>query len=712
MNDAHIFGVPNLPGIDNNLYYTLKRKRSTHQIDARYDYNLSAADRFFFRYSGLQAKLDNQSSINDFWQGGQADSDTLNQNIQFSHLRTFGPTRMNELRLGYNRTRVDTRAKSMKEDYNNQYGIPNGNLGDPITRGLIEFTVTPGHTVGNPDWVAFIIGNTLSLIDNYTWVKGHHNVKFGANLNHIHNTSADTMGGDSPRGTMFFSSHLTSFDGDDAGYDYPSFLLGIPTAITRARFVGGWPYQTYWQNAWYIQDDYKVLPSLTLNLGFRYELSTRPVERYNRQANWDTRTNELVVATKDNRSPALQLPKDEVGPRFGFAYSPDRGKTSIRGGFGISYWQAYWSGPLTILGLTYPFYAKDAFVAGSDLNPVLQLSRDGIPVAQAHYDSSGNLVIPEDAVIRGTDYFWRNQRVDQTSLNLEREIRPGLVMDVGYLSVRGRYNNHGRNLNQAPPGPPGEDFNLRRPLRDKYPGLGDIPAQFSEANGYYDALTATVRGVSRYMQVYATYAHGRNFSDGNNINQDDLKQYYGPTQQDIAHIFNAQFTLDSPIGRGKARLATMNPVLDHIIGGWQYSGFLHIRSGTRFGVSSPVSRLNNGQGNRPDRIKDGNLPVSERTLQRWYDTTAFENHLEQMTYGNAGTNPLFADGQVQLDSSIFKTFRLRENLSLQFRTDLFNSFNHPDFNPPTARVGSSSDGRVTSTSTDPRRFQFGLRLFF
>jgi hypothetical protein len=73
---------------------------------------------------------------------------------------------------------------------------------------------------------------------------------------------------------------------------------------------------------------------------------------------------------------------------------------------------------------------------------------------------------------------------------------------------------------------------------------------------------------------------------------------------------------------------------------------------------------------------------------------------------------LFADGQVQLDSSIFKTFRLRENLSLQFRTDLFNTFNHPDFNPPTARVGSSSDGRVTSTSTDPRRFQFGLRLFF
>jgi hypothetical protein len=713
MNNDRIMGTPNLPGIDNNLYYTLNRNRKNHQIDGRGDYNLSSADRFLFRYSGMRADLDNLASINNFWQGGEADSATFNQNMQASHFRVFSPTKMNELRLGYNRTRVDTSTKSMDKDYNNQYGIPLGNLGDPITRGLIEFSISPGHTVGDPDWVAFIVGNTLSLTENFTWVRGHHNMKFGANFNHVHNTSADTMGGDSPRGTMSFSSHMTSYDGDDAGYDYPSFLLGIPTYISRARFVAGWPYQTYWQNAWYFQDDFKVLPSLTLNLGFRYELSTRPIERFNRQSNWDTRTNVLVMATKDNRSPALQLDNKDWGPRFGFAWSPDHGKTSIRGGYGISYWQAYWSGPLTILGLTYPSYVKDAFVSGSDLVPELQLSRNGIPLATARYDSQGKLLIPDDAVIRGTDYYWKNQRVDQQSLNVERELRRGMVLDVGYLGVRGRYNNHGRNLNQAPPGPAGQDFNLRRPLRSQYPGLGDIPAQFSEANSYYDALTATFRTVvNKYASVYATYAHGRNLSDGNNINPNDLKQYYGPTQQDIMHIFNSQIVLDSPIGRSRTYLTSMNKVLDQIIGGWQYSGFVHIRSGTRFGVASGVSRLNNGQGNRPDRVGDGNLPVDQRTLQRWYDTNAFVNHLEQMTYGTAGTNPLFGDGQVQIDSSIFKTFRIQERLSVQFRTDLFNTFNHPDFGVPTARVGSSANGRVTSTSTDPRRLQFGLRMFF
>jgi hypothetical protein len=152
-------------------------------------------------------------------------------------------------------------------------------------------------------------------------------------------------------------------------------------------------------------------------------------------------------------------------------------------------------------------------------------------------------------------------------------------------------------------------------------------------------------------------------------------------------------------------------VLDAIAGGWQYSGFVFLRSGTRFGVSGNTS-LNNGQTNRPDRIADGNLPVDQRTLDRWFDTDAFVRHADWATYGNAGTNPLLADGMAQLDSSIFKNFRLTERTNLAFRWDMFNTFNHPDFNPPTARVGSGANGRVTSTSIGSRSMQFGLRLSF
>jgi hypothetical protein len=345
--------------------------------------------------------------------------------------------------------------------------------------------------------------------------------------------------------------------------------------------------------------------------------------------------------------------------------------------------------------------------------PTVSFANDGIPVSAAVYDSQNRLVIPANALVNGADYYWRSQRVDQYSVNLQREIRRGVVLDVGYLGVHGRNNNHVRDINLAPPGPANVNFNTRRPLYGPYPNLQDIPVTFAEAESFYDALTARVTGnVGRYLRVYATYAHGRSFSNGNNINPTDIGQYYGPTAQDIAHIFNAQVNFQVPVGKGRAALAGVPGWLDHVIGGWEYSGFIFMRSGTRFGVGSPVSLLNNGQGNRPDRVKDGNLPKSERTLRRWYDTTAFVNHLEPLTYGTAGTNPLLADAEQQLDSSFFKTFRMVERLRLQFRADLINTFNHPNFNPPSATVGSGSNGVVTSTSVESRQIQFGLRLFF
>jgi hypothetical protein len=713
MNADKIFGVANLPGLSNNLYYLYSNQQTVDQGDGRADYNLSEKDRFFYRYSRMNSINNNATSVNQFWQNGQADSDTVNQNMQLTYLRTIGATMSNELRLGYNRSHVNTSNKTMSKDWNNYYGIPNGNLGDPITEGIFEVqgNLPPLHNIGDPDWVAFIISNTLSLTENFTWVKGKHNLKFGTSLNHVEDTSADTIGGDDPRGALSFDPAMTSYNGVAAPYAYPSFLLGTPTSIARARFVGGWPYQTYWQNAWYAQDDFKVLPSLTLNLGFRYDLYTRPIERYNRQSNWDSLTNQLVVATGSDRSPGLNLDKGDVGPRLGFAWTPDHGKTSVRGGYGISYWQAYWSGPLTILGLTYPSYVKQQFLTPNNLTPTLSLSKDGIPISNAQYDSSGNLVIPANAVIRGTEANWKNQRVDQGTVNIQRELRSGMLIDVGYVHVRGINNNHTVNINEAPPQAPGVDYNLARPLYGTYPQLGDLPVQFSNAGSWYDALTASfTANITKYINVYATYAHARNLSNGNNIDPNNIWQYYGPTPQDIAHTFNAQVVLQLPFGRGRAYLSNMNRGLDAVLGGWQYSGLIHIRSGTRFDVTSGVSLLNNGQGNRANRICNGS--ISNPTPNMWFNPSCFVDDTVPDTYGNAGINPLYADGQEQLDSSLSKTFNITERINLQFRVDVFNTFNHANFQAPDSVVGDGAEGQVTSTSVDQRRMQFGLRLHF
>ena len=340
------------------------------------------------------------------------------------------------------------------------------------------------------------------------------------------------------------------------------------------------------------------------------------------------------------------------------------------------------------------------------------MARDGLPIGSADYDAQGNLLFPEGAVIRGVDKDWKNQVVDQLSVNVQRQVLRNLVVDVGYLHVKGGNNLRVQNINLPPPGPPGQNIDANRPLHSTFPELADVPISYSKTSTWYDAVTAQVRGqIGRYVNVLASYAHGRTFDNARNIKQFDWDQYRGPSDQDIAHIFNSQFTAEVPFGRGRKFGNSIHPALDAIAGGWQYSGFLFLRSGTRFGVTGNTS-LNNTQTNRPDRIADGNLPTDQRTLEHWYDTTAFVRHPDWATYGNAGTNPLFADGMSQLDSSIFKTFNLTERGRLVFRWDMFNTFNHPDFNPPTARVGSSSNGRVTSTAVGARGMQFGLRLFF
>jgi hypothetical protein len=732
INAAKVFGVANLPGISQNLSYLYNNDQTVHQGDGRLDFNRTSRDRIFFRYSVLASTNNNTTNVNQFFQNGNADSRTFNQNMQVSDLFALSSNKMNELRLAFNRSNVKTSNKTEFANWNQQFGIPNGNPGGPQSEGLAEFdmdgvpSVNGGSAIAQPDWVGFIFSNTIGLTENFTWIKGRHNFKFGTNINHVDDVSADTIGGDNPRGALTFNEAMTSFDG--VGYNgggnpnnalavqptgYPALLLGNMVSSARAHFVSAAPYQSYWQNAWYAQDDFKITPSLTLNLGLRYELTTRPVARHNRESNWDTRTNTLVLATSSDRSPALSLDKNDWGPRVGFAWSPDHGKTSFRAGYGISYWMAYWSGPLTILGLTYPNYAKQVLLTPNNLTPSLQLSVDGIPLAQPDYDASGNLLIPSGALIRGAEYNWKNQRVDQASLNFAWEIRPGMVFDMGYVDVRGLHNNHSTNINQAPPQPPGADYNTARPLYSEYPQLGDIPISESIAASWYDALTARFSAnVGRSVFINAGYAWGRNFANGYNLDQTNINQYYGPTPEDIAHIFNAQARAELPVGRGQKYLNHANRVVDALLGGWEYSALLHIRSGTRFDVTSSgdTTSLNNGQTNRPDRIGIGAL--SHPTVSDWFDTTAFIVHTTPDTYGTSGINPLHADGEQQLDSSISKTFHITERQALEFRVDAFNTFNHPNFSAPDSNVGDAAEGQVTATAIDNRRLQGSLRYSF
>jgi Carboxypeptidase regulatory-like domain len=731
MAAAQIFGLANLPGISNNFYYLNAINQYTNQGDGRVDYSLSDRTKMFFRYSALGATLTNPPTVNPFIENS-ANSDTFNQNMGWTLNHSFSASQMNEFRLGYNRTDVNTSNNTLGKPYNNLFGIPNGNpAGAGTETGMAEFVgVGPYSTLSQPDWVAFIVSNTISLSDSFTWIKGKHTLKFGAMLNHVEDTSADTIGGDDPRGGFYFSPSMTSFNGSAAVFAFPAFLLGTPYQSERTQFDYGFPYQTYWEEGFYAQDNFHVSRSFSLNLGLRWEYWTLPVERFNRQSNWNTQTNVLAVASASDRSPAVNPDHGDIEPRVGFAWSPDNGKTSIRGGWGISYWQNYWGfspnginnggggaqSMLTVLGATYPYYVRQEFLTPNSLTPSLTITGNGLPSALAEKNSQGAFVIPPGQFIRGVAINWKNQKVSQYSFDVERQLTSKLVVGVGYLGVYGGNNPVTININQAPPSTiNGINYNLNRPLYGEYPNLFDIPVSESIGSSSYNALTAMARGtVGKNLQVFATFAYSRTFSNGFNINQNPsaINQYYGPTQADIPIVFNAQLVYQLPFGRGQTLFSNAGPLLNGVIGGWESSAFLAFHGGPPFTVLSPISLLNNGQANRPNVIAGCNPNLSHRTLTEWFNTSCFVNDLVPGNYGSEGTNIVRADGLQQVNFSMLKNFKFAERWNLQFRADFQNLFNHPNYGLPDLTVGDPAMGAVTSASVNARIIQLGLKLSF
>jgi outer membrane receptor protein involved in Fe transport len=236
----------------------------------------------------------------------------LNQNAVLGWDRTFSPAIVNELRVGFNRFNVVDTANSYGVNENNALGIPNGNIpGLAYTSGIAQFNISgfavsggnsgPGLTA-DPGWTdAKRIANIFDYNDSLTWVKGKHTLKFGGDLQRIQSTLTNSQ--DDPRGIFNFDANYTSNLGaSGTGSAYASFLLGDPRQVIR-DFVNTIPAVRITFAGFFVQDDYRVTPSFTLNLGLRWDLFTRPVEKFNRQSNFDPATGLIEVASAITAAP-------------------------------------------------------------------------------------------------------------------------------------------------------------------------------------------------------------------------------------------------------------------------------------------------------------------------------------------------------------------------------------------------------------------------
>ena len=312
--------------------------------------------------------------------------------------------------------------------------------------------------------------------------------------------------------------------------------------------------------------------------------------------------------------------------------------------------------------------------------------------------------------------------MQQWNAAVQRELPGAQTLTVAYVGSKGANLMQSLNLNQATPGVGAVA------ARRRWPQHASVTLFQSTGVSTYNSLQATVNkpfsnGIN-YNLGY-TWSHYLDMgSQGGNgaspialipiTNQSIFK---GNSEQDLRHNFRGTFQYELPFGDGRRYLGSSGGAVDAILGGRTLNGAISIYSGIPFTVTANANSLNIAEGSWADRTGDGTLPSGERSIQRWFDESAFTNPGFQL-WGNGGRNTLFGPGTNQWDFSVFKNFQVRESMRLQFRSEFFNFFNTPQFNNPTSGIGSPNTGRINSADSETtlqrtqRQIQFALKLIF
>lgn len=694
-----LYPAPNQAGIASNYLLNPSDTRDSDQGSVKIDRELNAGSRFYFRLTRGRSNFLNTRALGPTASPYIDVSVPVTQGV-LSHTHVISPRLVNQARFGISREPIRSIELNGGTRTAQEYGIQNVNI-DDLTLGLPAFAINGFETLGAKDNIpAIIVSQNTEYSDNLDAIFNKHSVKVGFNVV-FRQTNAHQAA--FTRGQFQFSTIYTSNPAAPAntGYGGADFLLGRPQQISVNGLVGT---RGLRRSDWaaYIQDDWKVSRRLTINLGLRYEVPLHYPHREvaGRLLQFDVATG-LPAPVGEGKFPDQSgTPTDmnNWGPRAGFAWQLGKA-TVIRSAYGI-------------------YYSMIPVHIGASLasNPPLFLNS---LVANNQNDFTGARAISEGPV-RSTDPNTPGQNrtgidpslkipyIQQWNLAIQHQLPGAQQLTVAYVGTKGTgllpgaEQNAGINFNQAVPGEGA--VNSRR----RWPNYGTVAIYQSRGNSTYHSLQATLVkrwANSMHYQFGYTWAHLIDDRDITLLPISDLRAAKANGVTDVRHQLRATFGYEIPWAKKK------------IYGGWEVNAVLSLYSGFPFSVNAGSNTLNIGEGTLADRLRDGNLPVSQRTIERWFDLDAFTNPGFRM-YGNSGKNVLVGPGTKALDFSLFKNFAIRESVKLQFRTEAFNITNTPQFNQPVGSIGAANSGRITSAGSEltlqrtPRQIQFALKLIF
>jgi hypothetical protein len=681
--------------------------QEVNQFDGKVDWNASTNDKVYVRFSKQTHQTTPEAtafplsfaslSENPFWSVG------ANWN------RIIGTTLVNDLLIGFNDnsfngTPIDLNGVG---SLNNQLGIGGA---QPIP-GLTE--VRMGNDLSNIGTIA-IGSNTSNQVfqinERLTWIRGRHQLKFGGSLNR-YNMQRYYSGNNGQLGFIQYNGAFT-------GVAFGDFLLDKVQSKGRGSLTSPW---THIQNrvAFYAADDFKVTNALTMNLGLRWGYTSPLVEKDDRQANIDLSNAELRLAGQNGNSRALYEPYYKGWePRIGMAYKAGE-RWVFRGGYGITQYMEG-TGANLRLPLNPPFFFESQ--STYDTTTGASTIATGFEGLQALDRPSG--------VVRAWDPNLRPQFTQQWNFFAEYLLGSRSSINIGYVG------NKSTNLvtpiegNQPLPGvgdpSTWTSTQSRRPLFAFNPLITDISTTASRGRADYNALQTTFKqrlwnGLDFVANYTLSKANSNNlgyYGSANvaaegayPVNSRDIEANYGPAFFDARHIVSIAGSYELPFGKDRMFGGDWNRALDAIAGGWSASFAVTAHTGFPITVQNSVRRSLQGTRSAewPDLIGD---PVpSDQTLEHWIERSAFAP-AALGTFGNAGVGILRAPGYFNADLSISKRFNTVGRQYLQFRGEMFNVLNHPNFGPPNRDIQSTAFGTITSTAGDPRIVQMVLKYYF
>lgn len=699
----------NVPGTNFFTFQAPETRQNDGQYTAKLDHQLTANSQlsgrlFLLGYQKPPALDPSNLYSNQTGELSQA------KNASFSSTHIFSPRLLNVARFTYNYQRVDTSGL---------WDVAPSDLGARMLRthpaGFI--TSISGYSGFGTGTLGRAFNKSYEFSDTITYSNGSHNLRFGYQFLRDLKFASNTFNG----------SGAFTFSGQRSGNAVADFLLGLPVSMGIRNVAVSDTFANF--HSLFVQDDYRVSPHLTVNLGLRWDGTQPYTDRRGFQPYFRAGQQSQVfpnaplgmlfpgdadVPHSDDGVNALPANPDRTNfaPRIGIVWNPME-KLVIRAAYGIFFGHA--SSQLTAV-------AAEPWVRTTSFNNPPSFSN---PFGTEEPIDPNVNVAPSDFKFSAAPGFsvmdpnFRNPMTQSMNFGIEQQLTQNLLIRATYVGTIGQHLEIGRALNPAIY-IPGKSTTANINQRRRYQGIGNLSNVESVGRSWYHSMQLSVtRRFARGLSFQANYTLSKSIDDtsiivspGNTIGPDpDNRRFnHGLSDFDATHIFVASGIWELPnfISHGK-------PILRPIVNGWQMNAIVSLQSGVPFTPSDSRDLALTGVGSGVRLVASGDPTLSSSRsrgeMVRQYFNTAVFNDPVAGSFGSTGRNILRGPGYANLDFSLFKTFTITEAVKLQLRGEAFNLLNRPNFNNPIADFSNPNFGAITSASAG-RVLQLGLRLAF